>query len=131
MHGSCLRILPCAACGTDLPDRSPGRFVKTMSKDARATYTAKSFDLLRGLEGISDAQITEHLSLYAGYVKQVNSLVPGARRDARRAHSAARLRVRRNGPPRALLLQLEAGRRSPALGAPGRGACARRDLRIS
>ena len=46
-----------------------------MSKDARATYTAKSFDHLRGLEGISDAQITEHLSLYAGYVKQVNSLV--------------------------------------------------------
>lgn len=46
-----------------------------MSKDARATYTAKSFDHLRGLAGISDAQITEHLDLYAGYVKQVNSLV--------------------------------------------------------
>ena len=46
-----------------------------MSKDARVTYTARSFDHLRGLDGISDAQITEHLSLYAGYVKQVNSLV--------------------------------------------------------
>src|SRR5215475_4684238 len=107
MHGSCLRILPCAACGTDLPNRSPGRFVKTMSKDARATYTAKSFDHLRGLEGISDAQITEHLSLYAGYVKQVNSLVQqlaemrrsrGVREglQPRRGHPAARLRVRRN-----------------------------------
>jgi Fe-Mn family superoxide dismutase len=38
-------------------------------------YTAKSFDHLRGLTGISDAQIVEHLDLYAGYVKQVNSLV--------------------------------------------------------
>ena len=46
-----------------------------MSKDRRATYTAKSFDHLRGLTGISDAQITEHLDLYAGYVKQVNALV--------------------------------------------------------
>ena len=47
-----------------------------MKNDDRATtYTAKSFDHLRGLTGISDAQITEHLDLYAGYVKQVNSLV--------------------------------------------------------
>ena len=46
-----------------------------MKKDDRATYTAKSFDQLRGLAGISDAQITEHLDLYGGYVKQVNSLV--------------------------------------------------------
>ena len=46
-----------------------------MKKDGRATYSAKSFDHLRGLTGISDAQITEHLDLYAGYVKQVNSLV--------------------------------------------------------
>ena len=44
-------------------------------KESRAMYTAKSFDHLRGLSGISDAQITEHLDLYAGYVKQVNSLV--------------------------------------------------------
>src|SRR5262245_40120265 len=51
------------------------RFVKTMKHDDRVMYTAKSFDHLRGLTGISDAQITEHLALYAGYVKQVNSLV--------------------------------------------------------
>jgi len=46
-----------------------------MKKDGRATYTAKSFDHLRGLAGLSDAQVTEHLDLYAGYVKQVNALV--------------------------------------------------------
>ena len=46
-----------------------------MKRDGHATYSAKSFDHLRGLSGISDAQITEHLGLYAGYVKQVNSLV--------------------------------------------------------
>ena len=46
-----------------------------MKKDGRATYSAKSFDHLRGLTGISDAQITEHLDLYAGYVKQVNTLM--------------------------------------------------------
>ena len=46
-----------------------------MKKDGRATYTPKSFDHLRGLTGLSDAQVTEHLDLYAGYVKQVNALV--------------------------------------------------------
>ncbi len=46
-----------------------------MKKDGRTVYTAKSFDHLRGLTGLSDAQVTEHLDLYAGYVKQVNSLV--------------------------------------------------------
>jgi superoxide dismutase, Fe-Mn family len=46
-----------------------------MKHDSRATYTAQSFDHLRGLDGISDAQITEHLELYAGYVKQVNALM--------------------------------------------------------
>ena len=46
-----------------------------MKHDGRALYTAKSYDHLRGLTGISDVQITEHLDLYAGYVKQVNSLV--------------------------------------------------------
>jgi len=41
------------------------------SSGARAGgfVNAKSFDHLRGLTGISDAQITEHLDLYAGYVK--------------------------------------------------------------
>ena len=37
-------------------------------------YKEQAFDHLRGLSGISDAQITEHLQLYAGYVKQVNGL---------------------------------------------------------
>jgi superoxide dismutase, Fe-Mn family len=62
--------------------------VKTMKKNGRATYTAKSFDHLRGLTGISDAQITEHLDLYAGYVKQVNALVqelPEMRTDRKEA----------------------------------------------
>ncbi|HSF04615.1 MAG TPA: Fe-Mn family superoxide dismutase [Methylomirabilota bacterium] len=38
------------------------------------TYKEQHFDHLRGLDGISDAQIAEHLRLYAGYVKQVNGL---------------------------------------------------------
>jgi Fe-Mn family superoxide dismutase len=38
------------------------------------TYKEQSFDRLRGLEGISDAQLAEHFKLYAGYVKQVNAL---------------------------------------------------------
>jgi len=37
------------------------------------TYKEQPFDL-HGLDGISDTQITEHLALYAGYVKQVNGL---------------------------------------------------------
>jgi Fe-Mn family superoxide dismutase len=37
------------------------------------TYRKQDFDL-KGLTGISDAQIDEHLTLYAGYVKQVNAL---------------------------------------------------------
>src|SRR5437667_12513638 len=45
-----------------------------MKKDDRAIYSAKSFDHLEGLTGISDAQLAEHLDLYAGYVKQVNAL---------------------------------------------------------
>ena len=36
-------------------------------------YRKREFDL-KGLAGISDAQIEEHLTLYAGYVKQVNAL---------------------------------------------------------
>src|SRR5215467_15656078 len=40
----------------------------------RTVYTEQTFDHLKGLDGISDAQIKEHLSLYAGYVRQVNSL---------------------------------------------------------
>lgn len=40
---------------------------------ASNTYKEQAFDL-HGLDGISDAQIREHLTLYAGYVKQVNVL---------------------------------------------------------
>ena len=36
-------------------------------------YKNQEFDL-KGLAGISDAQIEEHFALYAGYVKQVNAL---------------------------------------------------------
>jgi Fe-Mn family superoxide dismutase len=38
------------------------------------TYREQTFDHLKGLDGISDAQIDEHLKLYAGYIKQVNAL---------------------------------------------------------
>jgi Fe-Mn family superoxide dismutase len=37
-------------------------------------YKEQAFDHVKGLDGISDAQIEEHLKLYAGYVKQVNAL---------------------------------------------------------
>jgi superoxide dismutase, Fe-Mn family len=37
-------------------------------------YKPQSFEHLTGLDGISDAQVKEHLELYQGYVKQVNTL---------------------------------------------------------
>jgi Fe-Mn family superoxide dismutase len=37
-------------------------------------YAAQTFDDLKNLDGISPDQIAEHLTLYAGYVKQVNAL---------------------------------------------------------
>ena len=37
-------------------------------------YKPQSFEHLAGLDGISDAQVKEHLELYQGYVKQVNTL---------------------------------------------------------
>jgi superoxide dismutase, Fe-Mn family len=40
----------------------------------RKVYTEQKFDQLKGLDGISDDQIKEHLTLYGGYVKQVNAL---------------------------------------------------------
>jgi len=45
-----------------------------MARPTVKTYKEQKFDHLRGLEGISDKQVEEHLSLYAGYVKQVNTL---------------------------------------------------------
>jgi len=37
-------------------------------------YTEQRFDQLKGLDGISDDQVKEHLQLYVGYVRQVNAL---------------------------------------------------------
>ncbi len=37
-------------------------------------YPERDFSKVRGLTGISDNQITEHLKLYAGYVKRTNTL---------------------------------------------------------
>jgi len=37
-------------------------------------YTPQKFEHLKGLDGISDAQLAEHFKLYEGYVTQVNSL---------------------------------------------------------
>jgi Fe-Mn family superoxide dismutase len=45
-----------------------------MARGKAKAYKEQSFDGLRGLDGISDGQIAEHLTLYAGYVKQVNTL---------------------------------------------------------
>jgi Fe-Mn family superoxide dismutase len=45
-----------------------------MAKTTVKTYKEQAFDHLHGLAGISDAQIAEHVQLYAGYVKQVNAL---------------------------------------------------------
>jgi len=45
-----------------------------MARAKVKAYKEQSFDHLRGLDGISDDQVAEHLTLYAGYVKQVNTL---------------------------------------------------------
>ena len=45
-----------------------------MATGSVKTYKEQQFDHLHGLDGVSDAQIAEHLQLYAGYVKQVNTL---------------------------------------------------------
>src|SRR5512132_4607981 len=37
-------------------------------------YGERDFSKVRGLTGISDNQIAEHLKLYAGYVKRTNAL---------------------------------------------------------
>jgi len=37
-------------------------------------YAAKDFSKVRGLTGISDKQLEEHLKLYEGYVKRANTL---------------------------------------------------------
>ena len=45
-----------------------------MARQKVKSYKEQSFDHLHGLQGISDDQVAEHLTLYAGYVKQVNTL---------------------------------------------------------
>jgi len=45
-----------------------------MASGKAKTYKEQGFDHLKGLDGISDAQVEEHLKLYAGYVKNVNTL---------------------------------------------------------
>jgi len=45
-----------------------------MTRSKMTAYKEQPFDQLKGLDGISDDQIAEHLKLYAGYVKQVNTL---------------------------------------------------------
>src|SRR4030095_4500190 len=45
-----------------------------MARGKVKAYKEQSFDTLRGLDGISDEQIAEHLKLYSGYVKQENAL---------------------------------------------------------
>jgi len=45
-----------------------------MARQKVKSYKEQSFDHLHGLQGISDDQVAEHLKLYAGYVKQVNTL---------------------------------------------------------
>jgi Fe-Mn family superoxide dismutase len=45
-----------------------------MAAPKSKTYKVQDFSHLRGLDGISDAQLSEHQQLYAGYVKQVNTL---------------------------------------------------------
>src|SRR3974390_1442708 len=37
-------------------------------------YSPKDFSKVRGLAGLSDKQIEEHLKLYEGYVKRTNAL---------------------------------------------------------
>jgi Fe-Mn family superoxide dismutase len=46
----------------------------SMASPKSKTYKAQEFGHLHGLDGISDAQLAEHRQLYAGYVKQVNTL---------------------------------------------------------
>lgn len=51
---------------------------RVMDTYAPRTFTPRAYEertfALQGLEGISDAQIEEHLTLYAGYARQVNLL---------------------------------------------------------
>ncbi len=53
----------------------PGAEVTNLSRmDPKKKLEAKQFPRLRGLKGISDQVLQNHLELYAGYVKNVNEL---------------------------------------------------------
>jgi Fe-Mn family superoxide dismutase len=45
-----------------------------MAQTKSAIYKAATFSNLRGLQGISDQQIEQHLELYGGYVRNTNLL---------------------------------------------------------
>jgi Fe-Mn family superoxide dismutase len=45
-----------------------------MPNRKRRPYVEQTFDNLKNLDGLSADQLGEHLSLYAGYVRQVNAL---------------------------------------------------------
>lgn len=60
-------------------------FVKFMThglQNLLMTYEAKKFDHLIGLEGFSDKLLTNHFTLYEGYVANVNKIVDGVSKMA-------------------------------------------------
>jgi len=63
-------------------------------------YSEQRFDHLKGLDGISDDQIKEHLQLYVGYVRQAE--IAPARPALERGGGAAPRQGarRRRGRPR-------------------------------
>src|SRR5437867_12337897 len=65
----------CRSCGQRMDSpRSYGERNRDMANPKVRMYREQSFGHLKGLAGISDRQIAEHLALYAGYVRQVNRL---------------------------------------------------------
>src|SRR2546426_2406835 len=60
-----------------LADRGPCALLgsKEASMASRIRYEARQFPRLKGLAGISDALLQSHLELYAGYVKNTNTLL--------------------------------------------------------
>src|SRR5512144_1872925 len=54
--------------------RSPARRPTEGNMADVKRYTPRDYSKVRGLNGISDKQIEEHLKLYEGYVKRTNAL---------------------------------------------------------
>jgi superoxide dismutase, Fe-Mn family len=66
----------CRGTGWHGSSRTPAQEGREDDEEGRSSHIHRQ--IVRSSEkptGLSDAQITEHLDLYAGYVKQVNSLV--------------------------------------------------------